>query len=67
MCQGRQSRRVGGGGHNPPPPELAVDKLGGVEHPPLILREYLENLITYVILYRLYSIGGGGGGWLTLN
>ena len=42
----------GGGGFNPP--ELAVDKLGGVEPPPLILREYLEKLITYVILYRLF-------------
>ena len=45
MCQGRQSRRVGGGGSQPPP-ELAVDKL--------ILREYLEKFITYVILYKLF-------------
>ena len=62
MCQGRQSRRVGGGSNLPPPPELAVDKLGGGVEPPLILREYLEKLITYVILYSYFYRGGGGVG-----
>ena len=66
MCQGRQSRRVGRGRNPPPPPELAVDKLGGL-NPPLILREYLEKLITYMLFCTCYFYRGGGGGWLPLN
>ena len=40
MCQGRQSRRVGGGGGGggvaTSPPELAIDKLEGLNPPPVI-------------------------------
>ena len=58
------SAKVGGwGGCTPTPLEFAEDKLGGVEPPSMILREF-KKMITYVIMYWLFLLGEVGSNYI---